>query len=251
MSVIENLLALHTVDKQVRGLRSGVDNAAARLGAHQKQLDTLQAELADLQQKQRLAQATAANLETEGNAIDARIEKLREDLKTTATTKQYNAILEEINTLKENRGQLDERALSELERSESIGVEIEGSEGRIGERTTLADAAKAELDERQSAVKDRLDELEKERATKAEVVPASVLEVFDQAADDFEGDAMAPIEELDRKRLEYACSTCNSSMPFSLVNTIMVEVERVQQCEGCLRILYMPEELKEGLVAKK
>ena len=59
MSVIENLLALHSVDKQVRGLRSGVDNAAARLGAHQKQLETLQAELSDLQQQQRLAPATA------------------------------------------------------------------------------------------------------------------------------------------------------------------------------------------------
>ncbi|MCH2149992.1 MAG: hypothetical protein MK095_11220, partial [Phycisphaerales bacterium] len=202
MSVIENLLALHSVDKQVRGLRSGVDNAAARLGAHQKQLETLQTELSDLQQQQRLAQATAANLETEGSAVDARIDKLREDLKTSATTKQYNAILEEINTLKENRGKLDERAIMELERADTIGTDIEGAEGRIAERTTLTNDAKAELDERQSAVKERLDELETERASKAEVIPSATLEVFDQTADDFEGDSMAPIEELDRKRLE-------------------------------------------------
>jgi predicted nucleic acid-binding Zn-ribbon protein len=251
MSVIENLLALHSVDKQVRGLRSGVDNAAARLGAHQKQLDVHQSELADLQQSQRLAQATAANLETEGSAVDARVDKLREDLKTSATTKQYNAILEEINNLKENRGKLDERALTELERADTIGTDIEAAEGRIAERSTLAEAAQAELEERKSAVKERLDELEKERAVKAEVIPSAALQVFDQTADDFEGDAMAPIEELDRKRLEYACSTCNNSMPFSIVNTIMSDADRVHQCEGCLRILYMPEELKANLVVKK
>ena len=251
MSVIENLLALHSVDKQVRGLRSGVDSAAARLGAHQKQLDNLQSELTELQQKHRLAQATAANLETEGSSVDERVEKLRVDLTSSATTKQYNAILEEINNLKGSRGALDERALAELERADGIGVEAQAVQEQIDERTTLADAAKIELEERQAAVKERLEELEKERAIKAEVVPSAALEIFDQAADDFEGDAMSPIEELDRKRLEYACSTCNSSMPFSIVNTIMLESDRVHQCEGCLRILYMPAELRAGLVVSK
>ena len=40
-------------------------------------------------------------------------------------------------------------------------------------------------------------------------------------------------------------------MPFSIVNTIMSDADRVHQCEGCLRILYMPEELKANLVVKK
>lgn len=248
MTIIENLLALHLVDRQVRGLRSGLDNAEGRLNAHLKQLNSIQSEHGALKQQHRLAQATAANLETEGNAIDSRIEKLREDLKVTSTTKQYNAILEEINNLKTNRGELDERALAELERADLINSEIEATEARINERTTLAASAEAELAERRSDVTDRLDELETERATKAEVIPASVLEVFDQTADDFEGDSMVPIEEVDRKRLEYACSSCNVYMPFSIVNTILINNDKVQTCEGCRRILYAPDELRASLV---
>ena len=208
MTVIENLLELHSVDRQVRGLRSGVENAESRLNAHQRKLEDIQAEQSALQQQHRLAQATAANLETEGSSVDSRIDKLREDLKVTATTKQYNAILEEINNLKANRGELDERAIAELERAESISTEIESVEGQLTERTTLAASAKAELAERRDAVADRLGELESERATKAGVIPASALEIFDQTADDFEGDSMAPIAEMDRKRLEYICSSC-------------------------------------------
>ncbi|MCH2148236.1 MAG: hypothetical protein MK095_02245 [Phycisphaerales bacterium] len=251
MTVIENLLELHSVDRQVRGLRSGVENAESRLNAHQRKLEDIQAEQSALQQQHRLAQATAANLETEGSSVDSRIEKLREDLKATATTKQYNAILEEINNLKENRGTLDERALAELERAESISAEIETIEGQLAERTTLAESAKSELAERRDAVADRLGELESERATKAEVIPAAALEVFDQTADDFEGDSMAPIAEMDRKRLEYICSSCNVFMPFSIVNEILVNSDAIQTCEGCRRILYVPDELRATLVVNK
>ena len=85
---------------------------------------------------------------------------------------------------------------------------------------------------------------------KASVVPGDALEIFDQAADDFEGDSMAPLEEIDRRRLEYGCSCCNVSLPFNLVNTIMADDNIVQQCQGCLRILYATEELRGALVKK-
>jgi len=251
MSVIENLLELYAVDRQMRGLQAGVDNATTRLDVHRKQVETLESELGSLQQQQKLAMATAANLETEGNAVDARIEKLREDLKTTATTKQYNAILGEVNNLKTSRGELDERAIAELERAESIGGDIEVVQGNIAERTTLATSAEAELQEREEAVKGRLDELKVDRAAKAECIPPAALVIFDETANDYDGDSMARIEEIDRKRLEFACSSCNVFMPFSIVNAIISDGDNLRTCEGCRRILFVPEELRAGLVVKK
>jgi predicted nucleic acid-binding Zn-ribbon protein len=61
---------------------------------------------------------------------------------------------------------------------------------------------------------------------------------------------MAPIQEIDRRRMEYACSSCNVSLPFNLVNTIMADRDKVTQCEGCLRILYATEDLRSELVKK-
>ncbi len=251
MSVIEHLLELHRVDRQVRGLRSRVESAEQYHRVQMNQLEESRGEFEDLQQQCKLAQATAANLETEGSSIDARIEKLREDLKLSATTKQYNTVLEEINTLKTERGQVDEKALAQLESAEGLEGRMEGVQERITERNTLVEAAQADLDERRSEVADRLKELETERAQKTEGIPGHVLEVFDQTADDYEGDTMAEIEEIDRKRLEYNCSSCNVSLPFNLVNTIMSNSDNVHQCEGCMRILYVTEEVRGALVAKK
>ena len=250
MSAIEDLLALHLVDKQARGLRSRVENAQAYLNAQQGQLDELNDSSDELAQRSKLTQATVANLETEAGSIDERTNKLRDDLKNSSTTKQYNVILEEINNLKEAKGQIDDRALAELEGLDTINAQTEAMAAKITERTTVRDSATSELKERTNEVADQLAVLEAERAEKASVVPGAALEVFDQAADDFEGDSMAPLEEIDRRRLEYGCSCCNVSLPFNLVNTIMADDNIVQQCQGCLRILYATEELRGALVKK-
>ncbi len=251
MSVIEHLLELHLVDRQVRGLRSRVETAEIYHRTQQKQLEDIESQLGQLQQQCRVAQATAANLETEGNSMDARIEKFREDLKLSATTKQYNTVLEEINTLKTERGQVDEQAIAQLEQAENLEEDMKSLDGRITERKTLVVSAESDLNERRSEVSERLNELEIERAKKAEAIPPVVLEVFDQTADDYEGDTMAEIDEIDRKRLEYSCSSCNVSLPFNLVNTIMSNANNVHQCEGCMRILYVTEEVRGALVTKK
>ena len=250
MTAIEDLLALHMVDKQTRGIRSRVENAQLYLDAQERQLAELDAERSDLEHRSKLAHATVANLETEAGSVDERTNKLREELKNSSTTKQYNAILEEINNLKESKGQLDDRALSELEAAEGLTAKIAGVEERIAERTKVRDAARIELDERTAEVADQLSVLEAERALKASVVSEETLAIFDQAADDFDGDSMAPLEEIDRRRLEYACSCCNFSLPFNLVNTIMADGNVVEVCQECLRILYATEELRGALVKK-
>lgn len=250
MSVIENLLELYQVDRQVRGLRSRVENAQTYLDAQQRQLEGLQVELEEANHRSKLTQATVANLETETASIDQRIAKLREDLKVSSTTKQYNAILEEINNLKESKGEIDDRTLAELEGIDQLKSDCDSIGEKITERTKVRDAATTDLKERTSEVSSRLSELEAERAEKASVVPGSALDLFDRAADDFEGDAMSSIVEMDRRRMEYACGCCNVSLPFNLVNTIMANRDHVQQCEGCLRILYATEELRCELVRK-
>ena len=250
MSTIENLLVLYQVDKQVRGLKSRVDNAHIYLTAQQKMLDELNASKDSMALQSKKVQATVANLETESSSIDERVDKLREDLKQSATTKQYNAILEEINTLKNSRGELDDRTLAELEGIDKIKSDMEELDKKIEERTKVCDTAEQELKERTEEVSDQLNKLQTERDSKASLVEASALNIFNQTADDFDGDAMAPIEAIDSRRMEYACGCCNVSLPFNLVNTIVGDRNKVAICEGCLRILYATEDMRSELVKK-
>ena len=248
MTLIEDLLALFDVDRRVRSLRSRVDSAETYLGVQKRQAGELTTRKDELETRKRQRQAHASNLEMEATGIDERIEKLREELNAASNTRQYNAVLNEVNSLKDQRKELDEQTLVELSAVEELTEELNGVDEQISERNKIVDSASEELATRRDEISDSLEALEAERSTKAAAVPDNIQLLFDQLADDFEGESMASIEVIDKRRREYACDTCNVHLPFDVVNRVTGRPNEIVQCQGCLRILYASEGAREALV---
>ena len=137
--------------------------------------------------------------------------------------------------------------LVDMEQIESIQKQLEALEPQVAEKTKLRDMAKAQLEERRNDVGQRLSELEAERERAAAVVPADALGVFEEVADHFEGESMAPIEQLGKR--EYGCGACNMSIPLE-TSLIATRGDSIIRCQSCGRILFMQEELR-GSMAKK
>ena len=68
--------------------------------------------------------------------------------------------------------------------------------------------------------------------------------LFDKLADDYDGEAMAPIDEIDRRNREYTCNSCNMHLPFELVAQLSNRSDHVRRCPSCTRILYVREDMK-------
>ncbi len=248
MTLIEDLLALFQVDRRLRSLRSRVDSAETYLRVQQGQMQTLQARQDELETRKRQRQAHAGNLETEAAGIDERIEKFREELNSTSSSRQYHAVLAEVNSLKDKRSGIDEQTLAELSGIEEIDGQITEVNERVAERAKVIESAETELANRRDEIKDSLTELEAERNEKAEGIPSGIQSLFDELADDFEGEVMASIELIDKRRREYACDTCNVHLPFDIVSRVTGRPDEIVQCQGCLRILYASQDAREALV---
>lgn len=244
MALVDSLLNLHRVDSQVRGLRARLAQAQRYLATQDKTLGDLLRQHQELQQRRKQFQANIANCELELKTVDARLEKLRNDLNGAATTKQHQAVLTEMNTVKIKRGQMEDRMLADMEQVEKLAEQFGTLETQVAERTKLRDHAKGELEERHNDVGARLAELETERRQAAALLPENVLSLFDKLAEDYDGEAMAPIEEIDRRNREYACGECNMHLPFEQFSQLSSRSDVVVRCPSCTRILYVREEVR-------
>lgn len=240
MSLTDDLISLYRVDSQLRGLRSRVESAKELLDIRQRKLAEVQASHDETVARQRQSQAHVANLEGESADFVERIEKLRAELNTATTDKQYQAILGEMKSLQGLRDEVESSQLAEMERQEAVTAEVEDVAGRLADRIRLVEVAREECSTCEKAVADRMGELEAERSTAAAKVPDRILKLFDEVADQTEGETLAPVIEVSKRHREYSCGACHVQIPYYLVVDLHADGNAsIQQCPNCLRILYL------------
>ncbi|MDG1137345.1 MAG: hypothetical protein P8N28_03700 [Phycisphaerales bacterium] len=247
MTLIDNLLTLYKVDRQVRSLRSRVESAEIYLKVQKRQMDAIAVEQTENEVQTKQHKANIANIETEVGSIDARIELLREELKKAVNDKQYSALLAEVNTIKEHKKAFEDEELTELTALESLDDAAKDILERADEREKVMQVATKELKVRESEIAEQLAELETERSTAAAIIPEDTLDDFDALADDYEGEAMASIEIIDLKRKEYSCTSCSLRLPLDSITSMLGNKELVVKCVSCDRILYLEAEAREAI----
>ena len=250
MSLTEDLISLFHIDSNVRGLRRRLDSAQRYLDAQDRLLAELSQQHEECEVRRRHLRATVGNLEGEIEVLDERLEKLREELNVATTNKQYTAVLTERNVAKNARAEIEDRVLEEMETIEASGTQLEKIAQDIAERDKIRKVAKSQLKQRHDEVGQRLAELEVERETAASVIPGGEIRIFNEMAEAYDGEAMGLIEEIDRRRREYACGSCNMHLPFESVASLLGGGDTLVRCTACGRILYLADETRGALVRK-
>jgi hypothetical protein len=249
MRLNDALKELFLVDQQVRGLESRLDGARRGVRSQQIKIEQRTEQREQLIAQLKQAQAAAANAENEVASIEQKIERLRQQMNTAKTNKEYSAFLVEVNTLKVEKGKAEEQALEHMTRIDSLKEEIAEVEQKLAEEQRIKQLTDRELADRQAEVADQLAELKQQREQAASNLPADALAVFERLAENMDGEAMAPVIETDRRRLEYSCGGCYMSIPVEKVN-ILATQDKLVPCPSCNRLLYLEAALKEAMGVK-
>ncbi|MEE9211791.1 MAG: C4-type zinc ribbon domain-containing protein [Phycisphaeraceae bacterium] len=244
MSLQEKLRRLYNLDRQVRGLQARLDAATSRLDQHQthhQQINQQQQELAD---QVKHVQVTANTLEKQAQDIDQRVARLREQMGTVTSNKEYSALLIEVSTLKNDKSKLEDEALEHMSRADELKRDLAELHERIAQQQKMVNASELEVTACQDEVGERLESLTAQRDQAARDVPPEACAVFERLAADYDGDAMAQITEENRKAMEYTCGGCFMNLPVEMVNTLMMRPDALVRCTSCGRILYLDEQIK-------
>lgn len=251
MSVTEKLLRLYKVDRQLRSLRSRINQAKRYVDAQDRQLADLAQKRESLQSQLRQLEASVKNSETEAASIEERIVGLRERLNSTTTSREYTATLTEVNTLKADKSACEEGTIELMERVDEVNASLAEVTAQIEEREKIRAVAETDLKKREAEAADRIAELENERAEAAQDVPVEALSSFDELAEQRDEDeVMAAVEEHSRRHLEYACGCCQTILPIELINRLCSHGD-LTMCVNCGAILYAEVDIKEALAPAK
>lgn len=236
------LVKLYNAERSLREATERLDSASRTVRVQERRI-------AELTEKQRLAQAqlremqaAVGELELDIKAREAKIEKYRQQQQQSINLKEYQAFLTEINTEKIDKGKVEDEVFKVMEQVEKKQAEITDLTAQIQGETQKHADTKAKLGGRIAELQAEVDRLAPLRDEAAQGVPPRALDMFERLCDKFEGEAMAPMAKPHRRREEYTCGSCNMDLVVDVYNRLHTRDEPVV-CPNCHRLLYIPEGL--------
>lgn len=249
MALQEQLYRFYLLDQQVRGLRSRLDAAQRQQKAQQTRLDQFATQARELGDQLQRAQAAASAAEGQSRDVEVRIAKLREQMNAVRSNKEYQALLVEVNTLKIDKGRMEDVALEHLTKVDELRGRLAEVQAKIEEHKRLVAVAQSHVDAARAEVGQQLDEVTGQRNAVAEGIPPEVRQNFDRLCEEHEGEPMATIIEEDRRRMEYTCGGCYMGIPRERVNALLSRRADLVTCPSCGRYLYVDESTKATMAS--
>lgn len=251
MTLQEQLKELFVLDSHLRGLRRRLDAGLGRRQAQERKLAQLQQQQAELNEQMRREQVAATTLEHQTQDIDNRINKLREQMNSATSNKQYQAMLVEINTLKLDKSKIEDQALEKLNQVEQLKTALAELAEQALQQQKLVDLAIREVAAAREEVGEQVDDVTSKRDQALQAIPPDARDVFDRLTDAHDGEFLAGVEEADRRRREYNCAGCYMQLPINIVSTLISRPDELVCCPNCQRILYVENNLREALAPAK
>ncbi len=234
MSDLEALAAVQehdtAIDQLQRSLASLPERAAAK-GLNERSRDA-EARVADLTAKLNALAETEELVEKELATVEGRANQLDATLRSPGSaTRDAQAIIHEIDQLREKAGGLEERGLELLEERDGLLQEQAAAQADIDAVAAEAPAALAALKQAEGAADEELAKLRADRDTAAAGLDAAMLATYDKLRARLDGVAVARV-------VSGACTGCHLSLPaVDLERMAKLAPGQYSTCEQCGRIL--------------
>lgn len=235
MSVYADLLRVQEHDTALDRLRHRRQTLPelARLAAIGEELIALESARADAAIRSQQAATRQRALEDELAGVEAKAEELNARLYSGAVTvpRELQAMQAEAESLRERRGDLEEKVLVAMTDREPVDEEVAALDRRRDELDAEAARLHGAVAEAQAGIDAEIAAEEVARAASAGAVPPELAALYDQLRRRLAGVAVAPLAH-------GRCGGCHLNLPATEVDRIRREPpDALIRCDQCGRIL--------------
>lgn len=237
-SMLEALLQLQDIELQIVDIRRQLAQKERLVRRQTAKLQEAQQKLAAERDGLRRAQMEVDSLDVDLKGRAAHVNKLREQLNSVRTNKEYAALLSQLNTEKAEATRIETKALQLMEGVETRRKSVADHEEIERTESARLTDQKAQAEQVQRTFAEKLSDLQARRAAAAERLDHEVLAQFERISERYEGEVMARIERTHPRRDEFNCGGCHMNLSVEHFNALKVRDE-VLTCRNCGRILFI------------
>lgn len=226
---LEKLVQLQRAETRLKELQAGLDDVPRQRAVQEEALvaerGRLDAARAELEQSQR----TRRQKEGELQALEARRDKYKGQLREVKTNKEYSAMLHEIEGVEREIRAVEDAILVELERAEGLEAAVRNEQADFRQAEERHKAELARLAGQQRQLEEQRAVAQAERDGVAAGLPGEMVERFQRVAK-VRGTAVAEARD-------GLCLQCHVQLRPQLFMEVKRNEELIQ-CPSCSRVLF-------------
>tara|TARA_Y100001968_G_scaffold163818_1_gene149867 strand:- start:1386 stop:2120 length:735 start_codon:yes stop_codon:yes gene_type:complete len=231
---VRSLLQLQSLDDELRLLDEEQQRSPAELSGMEQQLAALTERLSGVELVCAAEEARSKGFEEQLDAVEARFSRAQGRLAELVSAEQVRATERELESLGEQKGQLEEQALVAMERAESLTGDRQRLELQIEEQRADCEEQRLSWEQRRPGLLLRVEELDGFRTQILGGLSDDERRKYKVALSRGTYGASPPagVTRVDG----FICCTCHKRLPPMWVNESKAWT-RLHCCDGCKRVL--------------
>jgi hypothetical protein len=230
MNVSRQLFNLQEVDQELASNEQAYARISSQLGESKDVLDTRVKLETEAKQLEEITH-TQHTIEWEIEDLSAKLSKFERELYSGKTTnpKELTSLQQEIESLKNNRGKLEDRDLEIMEAVEKSNTMISELQGNLEKLETEWRVQQKNFSADLKELENIISDLKGKRQALASEIDPQLLTVYEELKKQ-KGTSVAKVEQ-------GICRGCRISLPINELQ--QVRSGRMVRCSSCGRILYL------------
>jgi uncharacterized protein len=230
---LELLLKLQEIDVEINEIKGRRAEIPARIQAVEREIEQARTEFTDKESQLKNARLSIRETESRVAQLDEGANRYKQQLLNVKTNREYSALLTEIEAIKREKTEMEEKIIGRMEQIEQLGQGLEQARSAM----TGEEVGRREEHERFSAQMREMDEqiairVQKRQAIAVRVKPR-VLGLYERIMGSRINQAVVALRN-------GSCGGCHAVIPLQQVADIRKDKE-IFTCENCGRIMYYEE----------
>ena len=230
---MEKLIELQGIDIKLRDLNDLLGDLPSKVEELDQEEESIKNSL--VEQKDRLKELKVEMHKRDVSIaqINDKINKFKDQLFLVTNNKQYDALMLEIDHLKEQRGTNETESLAFLEEKETLTESVESMESELGELSQNLRVRKEKLETAISQSAEEKTSLEQQRTEQVHGIDLNIVSVYDRIMKARDGLAVVHLSDS-------ACGGCGAHIPAQTITEVRAKIV-IHRCDVCGRFLYNQE----------